>query len=30
MITPALLRARAIEEPGAGIPFAGMCKWAVG
>ena len=30
MITPALLRARSIEEPGAGIPFAGMCEWAVG
>jgi len=30
MITPTLLRARSLEEPGAGIPYAGISEGAVG
>ena len=30
MITPALLRARSLDEPGAGIPQAGISERAVG
>jgi hypothetical protein len=30
MITPTLLRARSFDEPGAGIPHAGICEAAVG
>jgi len=30
MITPILLRARDLDEPGAGIPHAGICEGAVG
>jgi hypothetical protein len=29
MITPTLLRARSLHEPGAGIPHAGMSEGAV-
>jgi hypothetical protein len=30
MITPTLLRARSLDEPGAGIPHAGISEGAVG